>query len=221
MGGKNYIPAMDDSFETWQVNFVAKVTATPADYGLLPADVVDVAALSTGWQASLAAQTVAQDTAIGATQGKDIARRNLELEIRNLAQRIQIRKATTDIQRGELGITIPDTNPTPSDPEYVVGLTPPVLVLDWSIPNEVKIHFGVNPSNEKRNAKPAGIAGAKIWYRVESGPWTYVADDTNSPYLHCLAVTEPQNVEYKAQWFDKRSRAGQFGESARCTVTPK
>jgi len=217
----DYMPTGDGNFEPWQVNFVTKVTATPAAYGLAPADVVDVATLSSGWQTSLAAQVVAQDAAIAATQTKELARRNLELEIRNLAQRIQIRKATTDAQRGELGITILDTNPTPSNPDYVIGLTPPVLVLDWSIPNEVKVHFGVNPTNEKRNAKPTGIAGAKIWYRVESGPWVYVADDTNSPYLHCLPVTEPQNVEYKAQWFDKKSRAGQFGESVTCTVTPK
>ncbi|MFH0887675.1 MAG: hypothetical protein V1871_00505 [Planctomycetota bacterium] len=216
-----YIPNTDGDFETWQVNFVTKVVATPAAYGLLPADVTALGTLSSDWQTSLAAQTVAQDAAIAATQGKELARRNLESEIRNLAQRIQIRKATTDAQRGELGITIPDTNPTPSNPEYVLNLTPPNLILDWSIPNEVKVHFGINPSNERRNAKPAGIAGAKIWYRIETGPWTYVADDTNSPYTHNLPITEPTNVEYKAQWFDKKSRPGQFGESARCTVTPK
>jgi len=42
-----YIPTTDADFELWQVNFVTKVTATPAAYGLAPADVVDVAADST------------------------------------------------------------------------------------------------------------------------------------------------------------------------------
>ncbi|MEW6026967.1 MAG: hypothetical protein AB1599_06720, partial [Planctomycetota bacterium] len=117
-------------------------------------------------------------------------------------------------QRETLGLTVPDEEPTPTSPDYVVGLPPPILLLDWSKKSQVTVHFGVNPSNEKRNAKPVDIAGARIYYRIETGPWNFVADDTNSPYVHNFAITEPQNVEYRAHWFDKRGRLGVFGETA-------
>jgi len=114
----------------------------------------------------------------------------------------------------------------------VASLEPPLLVLDWSQRSQVVIHFGVNPGNEKENSKPKDIAGAKIWFRIETGPWQFLADDTNSPYTHNLAtpvpigtqaglgITEPTSVEYKAQWFDKKMRLGSFGQTAKCTVTP-
>ena len=120
----------------------------------------------------------------------------------------------------EMGIPRRDTEPTPIPPDYAANLAPPFLGLDWSKRGQVTVHFGVNPSNEKFNAKPKDITGARIWYRIESGPWTFVADDTNSPYLHNLNNTEPVNVEYRVQWFDKKMRLGTFGETAKCTVTP-
>ena len=120
----------------------------------------------------------------------------------------------------EMGIPPRDTEPTPVPPEYVANLAPPVLLLNWSKRGQVTVHFGINPTNEKLNAKPVNIAGAKIWYRIESGPWVWVADDTNSPYNHNFTITELQNVEYRAQWFDKKGRTGSFSETAKCTVTP-
>ena len=64
------------------------------------------------------------------------------------------------------------------------------------------------------------IAAARISYRIESGPWNFVADDPNSPYLHNLGITEPLNVEYRAQWIDKKQRVGPYSETAKCTVSP-
>jgi len=120
----------------------------------------------------------------------------------------------------EMGVPPRDTQPTPVPPDYVANLEPPNLLLNWSRRGQVTVHFGVTPSNEKLNAKPVNIAGAKIWYRIESGPWVWVADDTNSPYNHNFIITEPLDVEYRAQWFDKKGRLGAFGESAKCMVSP-
>jgi hypothetical protein len=127
---------------------------------------------------------------------------------------------TVKANKAAWGIPRRDPKRTPIPPEYVVRLEPPNLILNWSKRAMVKVHFGVNPANERRNAKPVHIAGAKIWYRMESGPWMFVADDTNSPYNHNFAITEPQNVEYRARWFDKKMRIGIFSETAKCSVTP-
>ncbi|MFA5793536.1 MAG: hypothetical protein WC980_00500 [Candidatus Brocadiia bacterium] len=144
---------------------------------------------------------------------------------------LQKHPGLTDAQRAILGITVPDRNPTPASPEYVANLAPPLLLLDWSGRGQVVVHFGVNPGNEKENSKPKDIAGAKIWFRRKGEDWQFLADDTNSPYIHILAavqqtvqaglaITEPVNMEYKAQWFDKKMRTGSFSQTAKCTVSP-
>jgi hypothetical protein len=128
--------------------------------------------------------------------------------------------AVPDDMMVEMGLPRRDPNRTPIPPEYVGSLEPPNLILNWSKRAKVTVHFGLTPANERLNAKPVHIAGAKIWYRIESGPWVWVADDTNSPYDHYFSITEPLNVEYQAQWFDKKGRLGDFGDSAKCTVSP-
>ena len=148
-------------------------------------------------------------------------RQTYEKEIRAFANAYLLyNPLVSDDQRLEMGFPPRDTQPTPTAPDYVGSLEPPILLLDWSKKSQVTAHFGVNPSNEKQNAKPSAIAGAKIWYRIESGPWIFVADDTNSPYLHSFIITEPQNVEYRAQWIDKKQRVGPYSETAKCTVSP-
>ncbi|MEK6804709.1 MAG: hypothetical protein AABZ34_18915, partial [Nitrospirota bacterium] len=136
-----------------------------------------------------------------------------------IAQLLQKHPNLTDAQREILGLTVPKKVRTPLSPDYVVNLAPPLLLLE---PRRamVVVHFGVNPQNEKLNGKPDGIDGVKIWYRIETGPWQFVALDTNSPYNHNLDITEPQHLEYRAQWYDRKGRTGIFSETAKCAVTP-
>ena len=54
----------------------------------------------------------------------------------------------------------------------------------------------------------------------EPNEWNFVADDTNSPYVHRIETTVPITLEYRAQWFDTRMRLGTLCEPVRVTVTP-
>jgi hypothetical protein len=217
---KYYIPREDAKYDEYAENFNNQLPPIATAIGGIPADLVT--AVTDGyadWDVAFDAQTVAQNAALAATQVKDEARVTLSTAIRLVGQLLQKHPALTDAQRQTLGLTVPDLIKTPTSPDYVVSLAPPLLLLE---PRRglVIVHFGVNPSNEKLNAKPDAIAGANIWYRVESGPWAFVALDTNSPYNHNFAITEPQNVEYRAQWVDKKGRSGIFSETAKCAVTP-
>jgi hypothetical protein len=217
---KDYIPKMDAQFDEWFRNFSTNISAIATPLGVTPALITAVTTAYADWQLAYTAHQTAHNTAQAAAETKDESRASAKEAVRPVVGMLQKNPGLTDAQRETLAITVPDREPTPTSPEYVVNLAPPILLLDWSKRGQVVIHFGVNPSNEKRNAKPAEIAGAKIWYRIESGPWTFVADDTNSPYTHNLAITEPTNVEYRAQWFDKKGRTGPFSETAECTVSP-
>lgn len=218
--GRSYMPYGDAQLDEWAENFAAQLPAIATAVGGIPAPLVaDVTTGQADWDTAYDAHQVAQNAAQSATEVKDEAKVSVQTSIRIVVGMLQKNPALTDAQREILSITVPDLIRTPTSPDYVVNLAPPLLLVE-SKRGQVTVHFGVNPSNEKRNAKPTDIAGAKIWYRIEGGPWNFVADDTNSPYYHNFAITEPQNVEYRAQWFDKKMRSGPFSESAKCSVTP-
>ncbi|MFH0888913.1 MAG: hypothetical protein V1871_06875 [Planctomycetota bacterium] len=238
---RDYIPESDAEFNEWLAGFTAYIAAHYAELGLSATDKDNIVAANNDWKRDFSAHITAKNAARGAKGGKNNTRKMAESLARNLAQRSTVYPGTTNAHRASMGITVPDTNPTQTAPEYVASLDPPLLLLDWSGRGQVVIHFGVNPGNEKENAKPMDIAGVKIWYRIktglpaeasaQAGSWTFVADDTNSPYVHNLAavqrtvqaglaITEPISVEYKAQWFDKKMRTGAFSQTAKCTVSP-
>ncbi|MFH1231287.1 MAG: hypothetical protein V1709_07305 [Planctomycetota bacterium] len=224
MPNKGYIPSTDADFEIWQANFVAKVVATPTAYGLVAADVIDVAADSTDWQTDLAALVVAQNAAKGAAEEKDEARDALESEIRSLVKRIQARPATTDAQREELGITVPDLTRTPLSEQIVLTTPPPIVEAKCTGAKTVRIGWYPTQDPGESEALPQGINGVSIFYAEGGIPsdesqWKFLALDTNSPYIHNVANDATITIAYKAQWFDRRKRMGPFGNPVVVAVT--
>lgn len=222
--GKDYMPSAKGAFELWQANFVAKVTATPAAYGLTPANVVNVAAYSTAWQASLAALTVAQNASKGAAETNDEDMDALESEMRSLTKRIQARPATTDAQREELGITVPDTTRTPLSEQIVLETLPPVIKAKCTASKTVRIGWYPDQDPGESEALPQGIDGVNIWVAEGGIPgdesqWRFLAMDTNSPYIHHVGNDATATMAYKAQWFDKRKRLGPFCAPVQVAVT--
>ena len=200
----DYMPKTKADFELWQANFVDKVTTTPAAYGLLPADVVDVAADSTAWQASLAALTVAQNASKAAAQTNDEDMDALKSELRSLVKRIQARKATTDAQRQELGITVPDTTRTPLSEQIVLTTPPPVIQAKCTGPKTVRLDWYPTQAPGESEALPQGIDGVNIWVAEGGIPsdesqWRFLAMDTNSPYIHNVGNDSTVTLAYKAQ----------------------
>lgn len=216
----SYIPKAKAKFDEWAENFAAQLPAIATLItGIPPALVTAVTTGYTNWDISFDAAQAAKNASQAATEVNDEDQVALQTDIRVVAQLLQKHPSLTDAQRETLGLTVPDRVRTPSSPDYVVNLPPPLLLLE-SKRGQVTVHFGVNPSNEKNNAKPDAIAGTKIWVRQDEGPWQFVADDTNSPYNHNLNITEPANLEYRTQWFDNKMRTGIFSESAKCSVSP-
>jgi hypothetical protein len=220
MPKKDYIPYSDAEFDEWFRNFAANISAIATRLEIPPAMITAVTTAYANWQPGYAAQQTAKNAHQAATEIKDELRDTGKEVVRPLVGILQAHPGLTDGERKILGITVPDRKPTPASPDYVASLPPPLLLLDWSGRGLVVVHFGVNPSNEKNNAKPPGLFGAQIWCRQDGKDWEYVAVDTNSPYTHNFSITKPASVEYRAQWLDKQMRPGVFSETAKCTVTP-
>lgn len=217
---RDYIPRTDAEFDEWLENFKNQAPAIAVLLMIPPIFVNEVDRTYNEWDVAFDAHQVAKNAAQAASETKDDARAAALTAARDLAGMFQKHPNTSDAQRETLGLTVPDRKPTPTAPDYVMNFAPPLLLLDWSKRGQVTVHFGVNPSNEKLNAKPEDIAGAKLWYRIGVGAWQFLADDTNSPYTHNFQPTDATNLEYRAQWFDKKLRSGPFSDPANCTVTP-
>ncbi len=217
MIGKDYIPRKDAEFNMWLRNLKKNLPGIATAIGVPQALVNELLSAIADWDTAYKSHQLAQVTAKGSTETKNGKRAVVKSVARLLMGMFQANPKLTDAQRDLLDITVPDRNPTPLSPEYVQEIDPPNLILDLR-PGQVTVHFGVNPGNERENAKPKDIAGAKIWYRVGDGEWQWAGDDTNSPYRHNIDLVEA--LEYRAQWFDKKMRVGLFSMVARATVSP-
>ena len=76
------------------------------------------------------------------------------------------------------------------------GAMRPDCVLDFSKREQVTILFGLNPHDERRNARPAGTLGAQIQYHRGGIPehetdWVNLDIDTESPYIHIIHEDTP------------------------------
>jgi len=244
MPGTKYIPNPDAEFDEWLQKFKNALKLLAQQIGIDNADVTAVETLTNSWVTAFQNHLAMQDSARAATETKDEARADAETYVRRLAREIQAKANTTDAHREQLGITVKDVEPTPTSPDYVQTLPVPLVMVDFSQPERAIIHFGTNPGDERNNAKPKYIAGARITFRlvnpslqeaqskgmskfVETLPeytaykeWLFVADDTNSPYLHIVETDMPLEIEYRAQWFDRKMRLGPPGEAARVTISP-
>ena len=210
----DYIPRSDAEFDEWLRNFCENLPAIAQAVGLPQNFVTDVLGARIGWNTSYQASQQAQIQAESTIETKNWNRADTQEKVRTAVNLLQPNPQLLDSHRDLLTIKVRDTKPTPISPEYVMELDPPLLKLDLRT-GQITIHFGVNPGDEQKNAKPENIAGVKIWYRVGEGQWMWVGDDTNSPYLHIIDLSTCGALEYRAQWFDKRMRIGLFS-----TVTP-
>ena len=123
----DYIPRPDGGFDAWQANFITYATANAAALGLDPlADIAPLTTVQGTWSTDYAANTAAQAAAQSARQAKDAARAAFEALIRPLVARLQASADVDDAERQGLGITVPDTIPTPVGPPD----TRPVVSVD-------------------------------------------------------------------------------------------
>jgi hypothetical protein len=218
--GKRYIPDKDAEFDEWVKAFNSYVSTNYLAIGVSATEKSTLGTMTMQWSGFYTDHLAKKAAARAAAESKDEKRDGLEDFVRSLAKRITSYSGTTDADRESLGITVADKEPSPIPPDYVRELPPPNIVLDWSKRNQITIHFGTNPANEKANAKPKDIACAKIWFRTGMGGWEWLADDSSSPYVHSIGDGTALVVEYKAQWVDKKMRVGTISEVAKCTVNP-
>ena len=217
----DYIPGADGAFDAWQANFVTYATANAAALGLDP--LVDIPPLALGqsvWTSDYAANTAAQAAAQAARQAKEGARSAYEGVIRPLVGVLQASAAVDDTERAALGITVPDTKPTPVGPPT----SRPVVTVDTAQRLQHTVGFADETTLTSR-AKPAGVRGAQIWVKIGDPPptdpneLTFLATDTRTPYLASFDGADANKVaHYMLRWESTRGETGPWSETASATI---
>ncbi|MCK5863014.1 MAG: hypothetical protein KAH38_11040 [Candidatus Hydrogenedentes bacterium] len=221
---RSYIPDSDLGKLRWIRIFNTWFQTHGAAYGFSPAQIADLTSQTAAYIAAMTEHKTVQATARAATQKKNTARRSVISLARSLAQQLQSNAALTNSDRGAAGLTIPDTTQTAADPIALMMITPPMLVLDFSIRQQVTIHWGPNPNNERRNGRPEGIQGCQVEVArdgsdTEAKEWIPLEPSTKSPVIHLVEENTPTSFIYRAYYVGNNLKHGPIGDSARCTVS--
>ena len=222
----DYIPRPDPAFEAWFARFLEYAVANAAALGLTPADLLEIQVNKAAWGVAYSNYQTAQNAAKASTQTKQERRDAAEEMLRKFVKMIQARPGTTDAHRAGLGVTIPDRVPTPTDPELIRRQTPE-MELDYSKPQQVTVHVGPNPKDERRNGfiwPATGFELQKIDGAVPPGTenldalaWQHVGNYPHSPAL--VVIGRAATVTFRARYFDQLSNVGPWGPPESCSVT--
>lgn len=217
----DYIPGSDAEFNSWQDNFVTYANANLAALGLTAPDLVPVTDAQAIWTAAYPAHITAQQAAQGATQTKNNARDNYVAAVRPLVNQLQASSEVDDAERANLGITVPDSEPTPTGPPT----TRPLVALDCGQRLQHTISF-MDESTPTSKAKPPGVLGAEIWVKIgdpapiDPNELTFLSVDTRTPYLANYAGADGgKNAHYMLRWINAKGEKGPWSETASGTIS--
>ncbi len=112
----DYIPKQDRAALAFYTTLLAALAATPAQYGLVAADVTPLSTKRTTFSSALDDADSAKVAASTAVAAKDTALDDVESSVRALVARIQVDPAVSDASRSAAGIPIRDTVRTTSAP---------------------------------------------------------------------------------------------------------
>jgi len=190
----DYIPPKDGDLRTWLNNYVTACNVHASVLNLTAADLAEISAAADLFGNSLDLKEQLAFQAKGATAAKRTARSSTVATVRQFAQEFQKNPNVTDAIRGDLGITIPDSNPSSTTPSVPTNLTA----------------FGCsNGINQLRWNRNGNIGTTQFIIEARYGNdnnWQFVDVVTSSTYDH-ENQTPGEMVTYRvwAKRTDKRS----------------
>ncbi len=222
------IPRADGDFDLWLGRFTRFCVTDGTSAGLSAGQIADIHSAYESWHDAYTEHLVKQKAARSEKARKTRERAAAEKMARRTMRIVQAHPEVTNSLREKAGISVPELPPKPQSEDIVLSTPPPVLRLDWSVRSQVTIHFGPNPSNRRKNGLPKGMRGCRIWFTIdqyndystgEGFNWNLLADTTCSPYVHILTPKSPITIIYRAQYLDRKLRAGPYSAEARASVT--
>lgn len=215
----DYIPAPDPAFNDMftQYHTYANANSPP----LLT--VGEIAALNTAhgnWTTDYPAHQTAAAAATSARTTKDASRAAGEAVLRTQNRALNGR-GVSDVDRAGLGLTIPDTIPTPVGPPT----TAPEGTVDTSQRLQHTVGFR-DPTSAAPRAKPAGVQGCEIRVKIGGAPpidaseTEFVIVDPKTPHTVTYDGTDAnKTAHYMLRWISTRGEPGPWSETVSASIT--
>ncbi len=208
---RSYLPDTDDGLLSFALNFSTLLSANYTQYFVPESIAQAYAARFNSYRTKLEAAQAPETRGRATVLAKNIAKKDLVDNTRQIARMINNDMRINDNQRQALGLTIRKTHPTPVPAPSV---RPGVDLVGVSV-RTVTVHIHDSASSSKRG-KPEGVLGAKVYtyvgpdYPSDPALWAYEGDVTRSTH----EITFPDSVAAGAQvwicaaWYNRRGETG-------------
>ncbi len=219
----SYLPQSDANFDAWLDTFIAELKNLQGALGLAPATVNAIEASHTQLKTHLANINALKAQLAAETEAKNTLVESLTESVRALVRTLQANSLLTDADRARLGVTVPDTTPTPAP----VPTTHPIAQIDVSQPLR---HTGTvrDEATPNRRAKPKGVHGVEVHYQVGGAEPTdpqqmlTLGIFPNSTFVKDYPLADAGKlVFYYLRWINKRGQPGPWSELVSATITKK
>lgn len=213
MSVPTFPPTKDADLLTWSANFDALITADPVQYGLDLAQAGAYATLHAAYAAAHATATNPNTNSKANINAKNQAKQQLLYGPGGAWQLVNIVQAfpgTTNDMRGQLGLRIPDLEPTPVPPP---GTAPDLSILA-TMARVIKVRLRNQEAPDSRG-KPRGVHGATVLYHVgEDAPadpsqWIFSINTSKTLFDVDIPATVAagSKVWLTAFWFNARMQS--------------
>lgn len=206
-------PTKDSELVTWSNNFDAHVTASAVSFGL---DAGQAAGYNTLHNAFVSAYNTATNPGTNSkanVNAKNDAKNNLLNETNGAWELVDIAQAfpgMTDTIRGQLGLRIPDTSPTPIG----APTTAPDLSILSTFGRTIKVRLR-DQENPTKRGKPDGVQGATILYHVgdtapaDPAQWTFALNTSKTLFEVDIpgTIAAGEKIWLVAFWFNARKES--------------
>lgn len=207
----SYIPAPDSLFALWLDNFSTLLTASPTTYGLVAGDATAVAGVNTPFQAAYLLAINPATRTSGTIADKDAARAAAEALVRPLAVRIIRNPSVLNIDRVNIGVTVPSTVPSP----IPAPVTQPTLILTSAAPLLHNLQFR-DATTPLLKAKPFGVVSLNLYAQVGTSAGidpdaaTFLKSVNKTPFqVEWASLNRGKHATYWARWTTRSGPAGQ------------
>lgn len=194
-----YLPDADPELDEWADNYDTKLPTVAGSVGVSPGTLGDVSAAVSTFKDSLNILNNKKAEQKAATEDKNAAKKALRDLVIPLNSDIKTDSGYTPAIGDTLGIIGTDDafDPDAHQPELTAE----------AFPGHVKLEFTKDPTD-----------GVNLYTRLQGQPtWTYLARDTNSPYIDNRPLAtpgQPEQREYHARGVINDEEIGQMSEIA-------
>lgn len=212
MGKKSYLPRKDSELVTWAENFVLRLAAFAAAWGI-PMDEVDRVRMAFDAYRELYRQTKSPDRTSVIVAQKNEARETLTGLIRGMVEFRLKNPIITDDQLISLGLHVKDKTLTPVPPPD----KSPKVNLRVVANRCIEVMFQDQDTTSK--AKPTGWPGVVVAYAILSTPpanqdeLTHTVLATRTPYILEFKEEDRGKIVYIAlRWQNTKGQVGPWSE---------